>query len=296
MDKPSADKSEDQTKLTLARELMARCGLCPRCCQVHRFEGQVGFCGIADKLIVSSYGPHFGEEHVLVGRGGSGTIFLAGCNLGCLFCQNYTISHYRQGREIDVSQMVRIMLDLETSGCKNINFVTPTHVAPLILEAIIDARAAGLTVPIVYNCSGYESVQMLDLLEGYVEIYMPDVKFFDADLARQLTGRDDYPKVAAQAVKIMHQQVGDLVCDDQGLATRGLLVRHLVMPNHVNDSLEVMDFLASQISPNTYVNVMGQYHPQFKADQFEQINRPLRAAELQQVRQYAQRLHLRLAR
>ena len=296
MDKPSADKSEDQVKLTSARKLMALCQLCPRCCQVHRFEGQVGFCGIADKLIVSSYGPHFGEEHVLVGRGGSGTIFLAGCNLGCLFCQNYTISHYRQGQDLDVSQMVRIMLDLEATGCQNINFVTPTHVAPFILESIINARAEGLTVPIVYNCGGYESVQMLDLLAGYVDIYMPDVKFFDAELARQLTGRDDYPQVVAQAVKLMHQQVGDLVCDDQGLAIRGLLVRHLVMPNHVNDSLEVMDFLASQISPNTYVNVMGQYHPQFKADQFEQINRPLRAAELQQVRQYAQSLHLRLAR
>jgi len=295
MDESMTISAEDKGRLEAAEELMRQCRLCPRCCMVRRLDGQTGFCGIEGRLMVSSYGPHYGEEDVLVGRGGSGTIFLTGCNLGCVFCQNFTISHQRRGREVSVPQMAELMLEMERTGCENVNFVTPTHVAPLLLEAIIVARREGLKAPIVYNCGGYESIRMLELLAGHVEIYMPDVKFFDADFARRMTGRDDYPRVVRQALKIMHEQVGDLACDERGLAVRGLLVRHLVMPNHVDDSIAILDFLANEISPNTYVNVMGQYRPEFKAHQFDDISRPLSPDELLKVRRHALTLGLRLA-
>jgi len=236
--------------------------------------------------VVSSAGPHFGEESVLVGAGGSGTIFLAGCNLGCVFCQNYAISHQRRGTELTVEQLAESMLEVERIGCSNINFVSPTHVAPAIAAAVELARSQGLGVPIVYNTGGYDSVETLELLEGLVDIYMPDMKYSDPAVAAQLSGAADYPQLNREAVKEMHRQVGDLESRD-GLAYRGLLVRHLVLPENLAGSFEIIDFLADQISASTTINVMGQYHPCYQASAHPRINRRPSSQEIERVRRYA---------
>ncbi len=268
-------------------EGMNPCELCPRMCKVNRRAGEIGFCGTGDMAIVSSVGPHFGEESVLVGKGGSGTIFLAGCNLGCVFCQNYDISHFRHGQARTMEQIVEFMFDLNGHGCGNINFVTPTHVVPAVAGAIELARQRGLELPIVYNCGGYELVETLRLLEGYVDIYMPDMKFSDSAVAKELADAADYPEVAFAAVKEMHRQVGDLKVGANGVASRGLLVRHLVLPNKQAGSFKIMDFLAEEISPSTTINVMEQYRPCFKASSHPKINRRCTAEEIAKVREYA---------
>lgn len=267
-------------------ELMNPCVLCPRKCKVYRSKGELGFCGISCLPVVSSVGPHFGEESVLVGRGGSGTIFFAGCNLGCIFCQNYDISHYRHGRQVTIEQLAQSMLELQDYGCSNINLVTPTHVAPAIAAAIELARKSGLMLPIVYNSGGYDLVETLKLLEGYIDIYMPDMKYSDSQVAQELSSAPDYPQVNCDAVKEMHRQVGDLQTE-KGLATRGLLVRHLVLPENLAGSFVIIDFLAEQISSKTTINVMDQYHPCYKASTQPKINRRPTPQEIKSVRQYA---------
>lgn len=265
---------------------MNPCVLCPRNCRVNRSQGELGFCGIGDMPVVSSQGPHFGEESVLVGEGGSGTIFFAGCNLGCMFCQNYDISHFRHGQPITISELADFMLDLQSYGCSNINFVTPTHVTPAIAAGLEVARKKGLNLPTVYNSGGYDSVGTLKLLDGYMDIYMPDMKFSDSAAAKEFANAADYPEINFAIVKEMHRQVGDLQVES-GLATRGLLVRHLVLPNKLAGSFRVIDFLAEQISPNTAINVMDQYRPCFKADENPKINRRPAPEEVEEVCQYA---------
>jgi putative pyruvate formate lyase activating enzyme len=277
-----------------AYKLLAPCRLCPRHCKVDRLNGQKGFCGIGAKAVVSSFGPHFGEERPLVGQHGSGTIFFAGCNLGCIFCQNYDISHLREGEEVSAETLASMMLALQRRGCHNINFVTPTHVTPQIMEAVYIARESGLHIPTVYNCGGYESVETLKLLEGIIDIYMPDAKYGQGRWAKKFSGAADYPEVMKAALKEMHRQVGDLVIE-HGIALRGLLVRHLVMPNGVAGSKEVIDFLAEEVSPNTYINIMDQYHPCFRASEFEEINRRITHQEFMEVYLYAKKRGLRLA-
>ncbi len=262
------------------------CTLCPRRCEVHRRNNQLGFCGIGDMPRVSSVGPHFGEESVLVGSGGSGTIFFAGCNLGCVFCQNFDISHHRQGHPVTIEQLAQSMLELQYYGCCNINFVTPTHVAPAIVAALELAREEGLTLPTVYNTGGYDSAEMLKLLEGFIDIYMPDMKYADMKVAKELSAAPDYPQINREALKEMHRQVGDLKTD-KGLATRGLLVRHLVLPENLAGSFEIIDFIAEHISPKTTINVMDQYSPCFEANQHPKINRRPTNEEIQSVRRYA---------
>ena len=274
-------------------EKMNPCTLCPRNCQVLRAEGETGFCGITDMSRVSSVGAHFGEEPVLVGPGGSGTIFFAGCNLGCVFCQNFDISHLCYGSEMSIEQLTEAILGLESQGCSNINFVTPTHLAGPIAAAIESARGKGLTVPTVYNTGGYDSVDTLELLDGFIDIYMPDMKYADPEVARQLSDAPDYPKVNSDAVKEMHRQVGDLKIKD-GLAVRGLLVRHLVLPGRLAGSFEIIDFLADEISTSTAINVMAQYRPCYKADQHPQMNRHPHAEEITEVSQYATKKGLTL--
>ncbi|MHC4205295.1 MAG: radical SAM protein [Planctomycetota bacterium] len=276
-----SDKSVEQLW-----DLMDPCTLCPRGCKVHRRQGQTGFCGISDEPVVSSVGPHIGEERVLVGRGGSGTIFFAGCNLGCVFCQNYDISHHRHGHKITIEQLAQSMLELQYYGCCNINFVTPTHMAPAIVAALELARKEGLTLPTVYNTGGYDSVETLKLLEGFVDIYMPDMKYADAKVAGELSAAPDYPQINRDAVKEMHRQVGDLKTE-KGVATRGLLIRHLVLPENLAGSFEIIDFLAGQISPKTTINVMDQYRPCYKASSHPRINRRPTSEEIQTVRRYA---------
>lgn len=267
-------------------DLIDPCTLCPRECKVHRRDGQTGFCAIGDMPVVSSVGPHFGEESVLVGSGGSGTIFFAGCNLGCVFCQNFDISHHRQGRPVTIEQLTKSMLELQYYGCCNINFVTPTHVAPPIVAALKLAREEGLTLPTVYNTGGYDSVETLKLLEGFMDIYMPDMKYADAKVAEELSAAPDYPQINREAVTEMHRQVGDLKTD-KGVAASGLLVRHLVLPENLAGSFEIIDFLAEQISPKTTINVMDQYRPCYKASSHPGINRRPTAEEIQVVRRYA---------
>jgi putative pyruvate formate lyase activating enzyme len=269
------------------------CEVCPRRCRVNRLEGEIGFCGVGAEALFASAGPHFGEEDVLVGRGGSGTIFFAGCNLGCIFCQNYGISHSRDGRPVGPEDIARAMLRLERMGCCNVNFVTPTHVTPQMMKAILIARERGLRAPIVYNCGGYEALDTLRALDGFIEIYMPDAKYADGEAARELSSAPDYPEVNRAALREMHRQVGDLAIEG-GLATRGLLVRHLVLPNGMAGSRAVLDFL-KELSPRTYVNVMAQYRPCYRAHECPKINRHPTPAEFHEAYAYAARLGLRLA-
>ena len=267
-------------------EMMNPCILCPRNCGVHRSRGEIGFCGIGDLPLVSSIGPHFGEESVLVGRGSSGTIFFAGCNLGCIFCQNYDISHQRNGRKVTIEQLADSMLELQNTGCSNINFVTPTHVIPAIAAAIELARKKGLTLPTVYNTGGYDSVETLKLLEGLIDIYMPDMKYSDSKVAGELSAAPDYPEINFAAVKEMHRQVGDLKVENS-LAIGGLLVRHLVLPENLAGSKRIIDFLAKEISPKTTINIMGQYRPCYQAFSNPKINRRPTPEEINSAKQYA---------
>ncbi len=276
-----------------AYELARPCRVCPRFCRVDRPAGEVGYCGVGALPLLSSAGPHFGEEPPLVGRGGSGTIFLAGCNMLCAFCQNYDISHGLAGRPAEPEQIAAIMLSLERRGCENINFVTPTHVTPWLMDAVRRARLAGLTVPVVYNCGGYELVETLRLLEGTVDIYMPDAKFWDPEVAFRYSRARDYPDRMREALKEMHRQVGVLQIED-GIATRGLLVRHLVMPNGVANSRDVLRFIAEEVSPDTFVNVMEQYRPMHEAQRHPEIGRPITAEEYGDAYLYARSLGLNL--
>jgi putative pyruvate formate lyase activating enzyme len=236
---------------------------------------------------VASYFPHHGEEDCLRGWKGSGTIFFSLCNLRCVFCQNYDISQYPQGEEVPPARLADMMLELQQRGCHNINFVTPEHVVPQILEAMPLAAERGLRLPLIYNTSAYDSLDSLHLLDGIVDIYMPDFKFWDPAVAKDLTQAEDYPEIARQALKEMHRQVGDLVMDEKGVARRGLLVRHLVLPDGLAGTQEVMEFLAREISPNTYVNVMGQYRPCGRAGEHPSLRNFLTALEHEQAQQMA---------
>jgi putative pyruvate formate lyase activating enzyme len=272
--------------------LLEPCRLCPRACGVNRLKGEIGFCETGRKASVASWNAHFGEESPLVGRSGSGTIFLSSCNLLCSFCQNHEISHGKEGAQVGPEQMAGMMVELGRAGCHNINFVTPTHVVPQILEALPHAIEKGLRLPLVYNSGGYDSRETLELLNGIFDIYMPDFKFWDKRWAERYCAAPDYREVASAALREMHRQVGDLTVDERGIAVRGLLVRHLVMPNQVAGTKEVMEFLAKEISPNTYVNVMDQYRPCGSAHRDEYINRRLHAKEYQDAVQAAKRAGL----
>lgn len=282
-------------KIDAAKAMLKECTVCPRQCGTDRTAGEKGYCGMTAEVVVSSVSPHFGEEPPLVGSNGSGTIFLCGCNLRCAFCQNYDISHHENGRDVDTEGLVHAMLRLQQAGCHNINFVTPTHYTPQLMEAVHAAREAGLRVPIVYNCGGYESLDMLRLLEGFVEIYMPDFKFAAVDTAERYCHAPDYAEVAKAALKEMQRQVGDLEIDEEGIATRGLLIRHLVMPGGLEDSKRVIDFVADEVSPGAYINVMEQYRPCGEAYRHPEINRPLQPEEFRRAFDYAASRGLRLA-
>jgi putative pyruvate formate lyase activating enzyme len=266
-----------------AQQLFDQCELCPRRCGAHRAAGVLGVCRIGQHARVASFHAHFGEEAPLVGTGGSGTIFFSGCNLRCSFCQNDEISHGLEGEELSARELAVVMLRLQERGCHNINFVTPTHVVPQILAALPTAATQGLHIPLVYNCGGYESVATLRLLADVVDIYMPDFKFWDDRWAHHCCGVTDYRRHAAAALKEMHRQVGDLVLDEAGLAVRGLLVRHLVMPCGAAGTAAVASFLAEEISRDTYVNIMAQWRPCGPARCDPLLNRPLERGEYLQA-------------
>jgi len=254
-------------------KILESCELCPRKCGVNRLEGKKGVCKSGKELIVSSYGPHFGEERPLVGIGGSGTIFLTNCNLLCVYCQNYEISHLGYGEVRSESQVANYMMGLQDRGCHNINFVTPTHFVPQLVKATKLAIEKGLRLPIVWNCGGYENIKTIELLDCIVDIYMPDIKYSESKPAKKYSNAPDYFPVVREVVREMHRQVGDLKLDARGIAQRGLLIRHLVLPNDLAGSEKVLKFIAQEISTNSYVNVMSQYRPAGKAYQYEELSR-----------------------
>jgi putative pyruvate formate lyase activating enzyme len=260
-----------EEKIRSARSKLQACTLCPRECRVDRLKGQTGVCKTGKYAWVSSYSPHYGEEAPLVGTNGSGTIFFTHCNLLCIFCQNFDISHKGLGQEVTAEQLAAIMVDLQRMGCHNINFVTPSHVVSQILEALAIAADSGLRVPLVYNSGGYDRIETLQMLEGIFDIYMPDFKFWDPRVAEETCNAPDYPEVARNALREMHRQVGDLVIDDNGIARRGLLVRHLVLPAGLAGTREIMRFIAHDISTDTYVNIMSQYRPCGRAAEVREL-------------------------
>ncbi|MFC1857102.1 radical SAM protein [Thermodesulfobacteriota bacterium] len=274
-------------KIEKANKILKSCVLCPRRCKVDRLSGQVGLCETGKNAKVSSYNSHFGEEAPLVGSNGSGTIFFTHCNLLCIFCQNYDISHEGHGREISDAQLAAVMVHLQNTGCHNINFVTPSHVVPQILSALKTAVKEGLSVPLVYNTSGYDSIDTLSLLEGVVDIYMPDFKFWDPEVAEKTCDAKDYPDMARQALLEMHRQVGDLVTDKEGIARKGLLIRHLVLPHGLAGTRQVMRFIAEKISTNSYVNIMSQYRPCGRAHEIKGLSAGLSQNDYQTALQEA---------
>lgn len=255
--------------------MLEQCSLCPRRCGVDRLEDERGVCGIGRRAAVSGAHAHFGEEAVLVGDRGSGTVFFSGCNLKCVFCQNYEISHDLAGDEVTTSRLAALMLNIRELGCHNLNLVTPTHVVPQILEALESAVEGGFDLPIVYNTGGYDSLEVLRLLDGVVDMYMPDVKFLDAEAAERWTGAADYPAVVCASLREMHRQVGDLELSEDGVARRGLLVRHLVLPEMLADTERIARFLAGEISRDTYINIMAQYRPEYRSREYPPLDRPL---------------------
>ena len=263
--------------------LLEACRLCPRACGVNRLKGETGYCRTGRHARIASYNAHFGEEAPLAGRHGSGTLFLSSCNLLCSFCQNFEVSHLREGVDVEPFQMAGMMIQLMERGCHNINLVTPTHVVPQILEALLMAVREGLNIPLVYNSGGYERVDTLRLLDGIIDIYMPDFKFWDEKWAERFCRAPDYRDAARTAIREMHRQVGDLKLDSDGIAVQGLLIRHLVMPEGVAGTDPIMRFLAQEISVDTYVNVMDQYRPCGHAGTNPIIDRRLTSEEYREA-------------
>jgi putative pyruvate formate lyase activating enzyme len=278
---------ELQQRAVALHQLLVECRICPNECMAKRIEGEKGDCHSTDEVIVSSVGPHFGEEPPLVGSLGSGTIFFTNCNLDCQFCQNYDISHLGIGEKISIADLARAMLQLQQRGCHNINLVTPTHFSSQIIDALILAVEMGLEVPIVYNCGGYESVETLKLLEDIIDIYMPDIKYSIDENALKYSGVQNYWETLKLAIKDMHRQVGDLKISKKGIAQRGLLIRHLVLPNDITGSKAVIDFVANEISTETYLNIMDQYRPAYNANKYDRLSRRITPSEYKEVVDYA---------
>ncbi|MDK2821256.1 MAG: putative pyruvate formate lyase activating enzyme [Clostridia bacterium] len=267
--------SKLKQRTNLALKKLEDCTVCAQYCHVNRLEGELGFCRAGRYSVVASYNRHIGEEDVLVGQNGSGTIFFSYCNLSCQFCQNCDISHDGEGREVSANELSDIMLDLQDIGCHNINFVSPSHFVPQILEGLVLAVDKGLNIPLVYNTGGYDDLETIKLLDGIIDIYMPDIKFSDDKNGKKYAAAPRYFTVVQEVIKEMHRQVGDLKTNKLNIATRGLLVRHLVMPNDLAGTDKVVQFLANEISPATCINIMAQYYPAHKAHKYPELNRSI---------------------
>lgn len=265
---------ELQERVAAGLHELEDCCACPRNCHINRMANETKVCNTGRFARVASAFPHFGEEDCLRGWKGSGTIFFSLCNLRCVFCQNWDISQKPAGRECTANAIAELMLELQALGCHNINFVTPEHVAPQVIEAIATAVPMGLRLPIVYNTSAYDALSSLRLLDGLIDIYMPDFKFWERDTARRLAKAKDYPERARDAIREMHRQVGPLRFGPDGLARRGVLVRHLVMPGQTAEAASIFQWLAEEVSPDTYVNIMGQYRPEYRVDDVARDGRP----------------------
>jgi putative pyruvate formate lyase activating enzyme len=276
-------------RIEQAYAIFEQCELCPRRCGVNRLKGEQGFCRAPAKVMVYSAHPHFGEEISLTGRKGSGTIFFSNCNLRCVFCQNWPIAHKGYGKEVEDEDLADMMLHLQTLGCHNINLVTPTHVMPNILHATRIAYKKGLHLPLVYNTSGYERFEIVKTLDGIVDIYLPDMKFMDMDqAAKYMEGASDYPEVAKKAIMEMHRQVGVHMVDSQGIAIRGLMIRHLVMPNRVAGTEKFVRWVAENLPKSTYVNIMHQYRVEYKAFDYPEIWRRITVEEYLEAMRWAE--------
>jgi len=283
----SLSSAELRERAEKALAMLADCTVCAQECHVDRLAGEKGFCRGGRLAAVSSWGPHFGEESVLVGRHGSGTIFFANCNLACRFCQNCDISQYGQGEELNAGELAGAMLEVQEIGCHNVNLVSPSHYVPQILEALVIAVEKRLKIPLVYNTGGYDALDTLALLDGIVDIYMPDIKYGDDEVGAKYSRAPRYFTVAKAAIKEMHRQVGDLQINERGIATRGLLVRHLVMPEKLARTEAIMKFIAEEISPNTFVNIMDQYYPAHEARKYPELSRRISRAEYRQALEIA---------
>jgi putative pyruvate formate lyase activating enzyme len=284
---------ELEKRVAEAYNHLSVCDVCALECPIDRRAGGLGACKTGELAKVSSYGPHMGEEDPLRGWRGSGTIFFTRCNLRCQYCQNHTISQTDSGSEVEPKDIALMMLELQERGCHNINLVSPSHVVPQILAAVMIAAQAGLNLPLVYNTGGYDSLVMLHLLDGVIDIYMPDMKYADPKIGHRYSKIPDYPRVNQAAVKEMHRQTGDLQVDEHGIATRGLLVRHLVLPDNLAGTRQIVKFLAEEISPNTYLNLMDQYRPEFRAHHYPELNRRITSEEYLQAVQWAREAGLK---
>lgn len=291
----SIDKGKEEEYLVWTQESLKNCCVCPRCCGANRLDNKTGLCKIGRYARVSCAFPHFGEESCLVGGRGSGTIFFSGCNLNCVFCQNYEISQYPSGPECSGEIIAEMMLNLQSLGCHNINLVSPSHVIPQIIEALTIAKREGLKLPIVYNTNAFDTIESLQILEGWIDIYMPDIKYWNAETASKYSNAQNYPDIARKSIKEMHRQVGDLVIISDGIAQHGLLVRHLVMPSLLEESKEILKWIAMEISKDTYINIMGQYRPTYRVPSnpaYFDISRRPTQKELEEVLSYAKSVGL----
>lgn len=275
-----------------AYQVLQDCTLCPHHCRVDRTKGEKGYCRTGSEIRVASYGPHFGEEPPLVGERGSGTIFFSNCNLRCVYCQNYDISYKGEGEEVSIKELAEIMLSLQKEGCHNINFVTPSHMIHAVLAATEEACKMGLKIPLIYNSGGYDDVEALKLLDGIIDIYMPDIKYADEVIALRYSKIPDYFRIVKKALKEMHHQVGDLKIHD-GIAERGLIIRHLVLPDKMAGTEEIMEFIASEISSNTFVNIMEQYYPAFRAEEYSSLKRKITSKEYREALKLAKEAGLK---
>jgi len=287
--------SEKELNLRIEKlfKILENCEICPRKCHVNRLKNGKGFCNLGPLPMVSAYHPHFGEESPLVGRFGSGTIFLTSCNLACVYCQNYEISQLRIGEEVSFEKLAEMMTDLQNKGCHNINFVTPTPQVPQIIKSLAIAIDKGLKIPLVYNTSSYDSIEVLKLLDGIFDIYLPDARYSDDKIALKYSNAPKYFEIMKEAIKEMQRQVGDLILDENGIAIRGVLVRHLVLPNSLAVSEKIFEFVAKEISKNAFVNIMDQYWPCHKAFQFPELARRITDEEYQEVISLAKKAGLK---
>ncbi|KPJ57072.1 radical SAM protein [Parcubacteria bacterium DG_74_2] len=274
-------------------KILENCEICPRKCHVNRLKGEKGYCQLGKLPQISAFHPHFGEEPALVGQGGSGTIFFTSCNLSCVYCQNFEISQLRIGKEVSFEKLAEIITRLQKSGCHNINFVTPTPQVPQILKSLSTAIKKGLKIPLVYNTSSYDSVEVLKILEGIVDIYLPDARYSNDKVAQKYSNAPNYFKIMKEAIKEMHRQVGDLVVDERGIAQKGVLVRHLVLPNDLAGSEKIFKFLANEISKNITINIMDQYYPCFNAFNFPELSRRITKEEYEETINLAKRFGLK---
>jgi len=290
LQKYKAGDLEVRTRLLLGK--LKACSLCPWRCRVDRIAGERGQCKTARLARVHSFMPHHGEERPLRGHGGSGTIFFSGCNLHCVYCQNSDISQGNYGSEVEAEKIADMMISLQDWGCHNINLVSPTHVVPQIFEALLIATNRGLNLPLVYNTGGYDSLSTLKLLDGIIDIYMPDMKYAQPSTASRYSGVNDYPIINQLAVKEMHRQVGDLIINDQGYAQRGLLIRHLLLPGQLEATKNILQFIYKEISKDTYVNIMSQYRPEYQANLFPEINFPIKKSAYDEAIRYAHEIGL----